>query len=134
MKLILFCINQFKYYLHAFEECNILFQSLLQETQWIILYTSKIPSHNKSSYIAESYSVHRIISYMVCHQVRLKPSAHWVDTTRRDKVSPSPLPHVSKESYQLNGPPPPHTEPTRCDTHVHNKNYTQTISYLENKC
>ena len=28
---------------------------------------------------------------------RLRPTAYWVDTTRRDnRVSPSPLPHVSK--------------------------------------
>ena len=25
----------------------------------------------------------------------------------------------------------PHTEPTRCDTHVHDKNHAQVISYLQ---
>ena len=27
-----------------------------------------------------------------------------------------------------------HTEPTLCDTHVHDKNKTLATSYLENEC
>ena len=53
----------------------------------------------------------------------VRPSARRVDTTRRDEISHSPLPHVSKKSYQFNGSTQcahQHTEPTR-STHTYSR-------------
>ena len=53
------------------------------------------------------------------------------DTTWRGLPLPSTS-YVSKNRTSWMDTTP--TEPTRCHTHVHDKNHTQAIRYLENKC
>ena len=60
----------------------------------------------------------------------IRPFAHWVDTTWIDKSLPPLYPMQQKNRMNWMDP----RTPSRCNTHVLDKNRTQAINYLISEC